>query len=122
MGSYGIGSGRLLACVAEAFHDEKGLVWPVSVAPYHLHLVVLVGKGSPETSRVAEQLYGDLEQVGIEVLFDDRSEMTPGVKFNDADLIGLPIRLTVSERSLQAGGVELNDVMKRHARSSLWKM
>jgi len=105
MGSYGIGSGRLLACVAEAFHDEKGLVWPVSVAPYHLHLVVLVGKGSPETSRVAEQLYRDLEQAGIEVLFDDRGE-SPGVKFNDADLIGLPIRLTVSERALQAGGVE----------------
>jgi len=105
MGSYGIGSGRLLACVAEAFHDGKGLVWPVSVAPYHLHLVVLVGKGSPETARVAEQLYGDLEKAGIEVLFDDRSE-SPGVKFNDADLIGLPIRLTVSERALQAGGVE----------------
>ncbi|OGO28461.1 MAG: proline--tRNA ligase [Chloroflexi bacterium RBG_16_54_18] len=105
MGSYGIGSGRLLACVAEAYHDEKGLVWPVSIAPYHLHLVLLVGKGSPETSRVAERLYRELEQAGIEVLFDDRSE-SPGVKFNDADLIGLPIRLTVSERALQAGGVE----------------
>lgn len=105
MGSYGIGSGRLLACVAEEYHDEKGLVWPVSVAPYHVQLVLLAGKGGPETAEVAEQLYAELQKAGVEVLFDDRLE-TPGVKFNDADLIGLPIRLTVSERAIQAGGVE----------------
>jgi len=105
MGSYGIGSGRLLACIAEKHHDEFGLIWPISVAPFPVHLVVLAGRGSPEPLEMAERLYLDLLSVGIEVLYDDRQE-SPGVKFNDADLIGLPIRLTVSERSLKAGGVE----------------
>ena len=105
MGSYGIGSGRTLACVAEEYHDDDGLVLPVSVAPYQVHLVLLTGKGDEEPSDVAERLYLDLQAAGVEVLFDDRQE-SPGVKFNDADLIGLPIRVTVSQRSLKAGGVE----------------
>ncbi|MFC1879856.1 proline--tRNA ligase, partial [Chloroflexota bacterium] len=105
MGSYGIGSGRLLACVAEQYHDEYGLIWPISVAPYQVHLVVLVGKGGGESLDVAERLYADLQSAGFEVLYDDRPD-SPGVKFNDADLIGLPIRLTVSQRALKAGGVE----------------
>jgi len=105
MGSYGIGSGRLLACVAEQYHDEFGLIWPVSVAPYQVHMVVLSGKDSSENIEAADKLYADLQTAGIEVLYDDRQE-SPGVKFNDADLIGLPIRLTVSSRALQAGGVE----------------
>jgi prolyl-tRNA synthetase len=120
MGSYGIGSGRLLACIAEEHHDELGLVWPVSVAPYQIHMVSLgkkkgpgIGdqglvtgqKGKEEPFEIAERLYADLQTAGLEVLFDDRDE-SPGVKFNDADLIGLPIRMTVSERSLKAGGVE----------------
>jgi prolyl-tRNA synthetase len=106
MGSYGIGTGRLLACVAEQHHDEYGLIWPVSIAPYLVHLVVLAGKGIPETVETAEKIYLQLQSAGIDVLYDDRTE-SPGVKFNDADLIGLPIRLTVSERALKAGGVEL---------------
>jgi prolyl-tRNA synthetase len=106
MGSYGIGVGRLMACIAEEHHDEYGLVWPISVAPYPVHLVVLAGKGSNETLETAEKLYADLQFEGIDTLYDDRAE-SPGVKFNDADLIGLPIRLTVSERALKAGGVEL---------------
>lgn len=101
MGSYGIGSGRLLACVAEEYHDDKGLIWPMSVAPFDVHLVALRG-GAKE----AGKLYEDLQRAGHEVLYDDREE-TPGVKFNDADLIGLPIRITVSARSLKEGGVEL---------------
>jgi prolyl-tRNA synthetase len=105
MGSYGIGSGRLLACVAEEYHDDYGLMWPISVAPYQVHLVVLGGKGAGETTEMAEDLYAELVAAGIEVLYDDRDD-SPGVKFNDADLIGLPIRLTVSKRSLKAGGVE----------------
>jgi prolyl-tRNA synthetase len=105
MGSYGIGSGRLLACVAEEFHDDMGLIWPVAVAPYQIHLIVLGGKEDGEEFGIAEGIYGDLQQAGFEVLFDDRDE-SPGVKFNDADLIGLPIRLTVSARALKAGGVE----------------
>ncbi len=105
MGSYGIGIGRLLACIAEQHHDEHGLIWPVTVAPYPVHLVLLAGRGSNETAEVAERLYTELESAGIQALYDDRLE-SPGVKFNDADLIGLPIRLTVSERAMQAGGVE----------------
>jgi prolyl-tRNA synthetase len=110
MGSYGIGTGRLLACIAEEHHDEHGLIWPVTVAPFPVHLVVLMGKPSkPEVGsrslEIADGLYRDLKAAGIDVLYDDRSE-SPGVKFNDADLIGLPIRLTVSERALNQGGIE----------------
>jgi prolyl-tRNA synthetase len=105
MGSYGIGVGRLLACVAEEHHDETGLCWPVSVAPYPLHLVALAGK-SEEVAAKAEALYAQLLEAGLEPLYDDRPE-SPGVKFNDADLIGCPLRLTLSERSLKAGGVEV---------------
>ncbi|MDH5606422.1 MAG: proline--tRNA ligase [Anaerolineae bacterium] len=100
MGSYGIGSGRLLASIAEEYNDEHGLVWPVTVSPYHVHLVSLRG-GEDQ----AEKIYQDLTAAGLEVLFDDRDE-TPGVKFNDADLIGIPIRITVSKRSLEEGGAE----------------
>jgi prolyl-tRNA synthetase len=112
MGSYGIGSGRLLACIAEHHHDEHGLIWPISVAPYPVHLILLAPKGSKpgstpgsETVATAERLYLELEKADLPVLYDDRAE-SPGVKFNDADLIGLPIRLTVSERALKQGGVE----------------
>ncbi len=101
MGSYGIGSGRLLACIAEEHHDDKGLVWPITVAPYQVYLV-----GMPGAQTEAEALYVGLTAAGIEVLYDDREE-TAGVKFNDADLIGIPIRLTLGKRSLQEGGVEL---------------
>jgi prolyl-tRNA synthetase len=101
MGSYGIGSGRLLASVAEEYHDENGLIWPISVAPYAIHLVALKG-GEGE----AEQLYHQLVEAGFEVLYDDREE-SPGVKFADADLIGIPIRLTVSKRTLDKDSFEL---------------
>jgi prolyl-tRNA synthetase len=100
MGSYGIGVGRLLACVAEAHHDADGLIWPVSIAPYPVHLVLL-----PGGEEAAERMYADLRRAGLEPLFDDRDERA-GVKFKDADLIGLPVRLTVGERSLKNGGVE----------------
>lgn len=104
MGSYGIGVGRLMACIAEEHHDEAGLIWPVSVTPYPVHLVVLSSKdGSAEAA--AEALYAELAQAGQEPLYDDRDERA-GVKFNDADLIGIPLRVTVSARSLQAGGFE----------------
>ncbi|MBL8160488.1 MAG: proline--tRNA ligase, partial [Anaerolineae bacterium] len=102
MGSYGIGVGRLLACVAEAHNDDYGLRWPISVAPYAVHLVGLMEGAANE----AEQLYADLKRAKIEVLFDNRDER-PGVKFNDADLIGCPLRLTISKKSLEKGGVEL---------------
>jgi prolyl-tRNA synthetase len=106
MGSYGIGVGRLLACVAEEHHDEHGLIWPITVAPYQVHLVLLRGKNTPQAEETADKLYADLQAAGFEVLYDDRDD-SPGVKFNDADLIGLPVRLTVSERALAQGGVEM---------------
>ena len=100
MGSYGIGVGRMLACIVEEHNDENGIIWPISVAPYQVHLVGM--RGAEEE---AEALYEALQSVGIEVLYDDRNER-PGVKFNDADLMGMPIRVTVSKRSLENGGYE----------------
>ena len=114
MGSYGIGVGRLLACVAEEHHDDKGLTWPVAVAPYPIHMVVLGSKtGQPEA--LAAELEGSLQAAGLEALVDDRQE-SAGVKFMDADLIGLPLRLTVSERALKQGGVEF----KRRSSEEKW--
>jgi prolyl-tRNA synthetase len=114
MGSYGIGVGRLLACVAEAHHDERGLRLPVAIAPYPVHLTVLRASDS-SAGAAAERVYDSLEAAGIGVLFDDRGER-PGVQFADADLIGLPVRLTVSERSLAAGGIELKRRDSQQAR------
>jgi len=105
MGSYGIGSGRLLASIAEEFNDENGLIWPISVAPFQVYIVLLHGKDE-EVAKTAGRLYADLKKIGIEVLYDDRKEQ-PGVKFMDADLIGIPLRVTVSSRALKQGGVEL---------------
>ena len=101
MGSYGIGSGRLLACIIEEHHDDKGMIWPITIAPYDVHLIAL-----RDVESDAEKFYQDLTNAGLDVLYDDRSE-SPGVKFNDADLIGLPIRITVGARSLQEGNVEV---------------
>jgi prolyl-tRNA synthetase len=103
MGSYGIGVGRLLACIAEEHHAEYGLIWPITVAPYHVQLVLLPGG---EAESAAARLYDEMRAAGVEVLFDDRNDR-PGVKFMDADLIGLPLRVTVGERSLKKGGAEL---------------
>lgn len=101
MGSYGIGIGRLLACLAEEYNDDSGLLLPISVAPYQVHLISLL-----KDSSIGEKIYEDLTKAGIEVLFDDRKE-TAGVKFADADLIGLPIRLTLGNRSYKEGKVEV---------------
>jgi prolyl-tRNA synthetase len=114
MGCYGIGIGRVMAVVVEQSHDEKGLIWPISIAPYQVALLGLdLDKG--ENRQLAEQLYRDLQAVNIEVLFDDRSE-TAGVKFNDADLIGLPLRAVLSKRSLKNGGIELKGRVSKESR------
>ncbi len=110
MGSYGIGVGRMLACVAQEHSDEYGLDLPVSVAPWHVVLVSLARQGS--TRAKAEGLYQSLLDAGVEVLYDDR-DVSPGVKFADADLRGTPFRMTISERSLKRGGVEFG---RRRAR------
>ncbi|NMC18318.1 MAG: proline--tRNA ligase [Chloroflexi bacterium] len=105
MGSYGIGLGRLIACVAEEHHDERGLAWPVSLAPFPVHVVVLKGK-EMDSEALAARVENALRDAGLEPLVDDREE-SAGVKFNDADLIWLPLRITVSERSFRAGGLEI---------------
>ena len=104
MGSYGIGLGRLLAAIVEQSHDDKGIIWPPSVAPYQVHLCPL-SLDKPAVLPTAEKIYQELQKEGIEVLFDDRDD-SPGVKFNDADLLGIPLRLTLSPRTLQNQSVE----------------
>jgi prolyl-tRNA synthetase len=106
MGSYGIGLGRNVACIVEAHHDEKGIIWPDEVAPYAAHLVALGAAKEPKVPQIAERLHALAASAGREILYDDRDE-SPGVKFTDAELLGMPWILTVSPRSLAAGGVEV---------------
>jgi prolyl-tRNA synthetase len=108
MGSYGIGLGRAVACIVEEHHDEKGIVWPVALAPYRVHLVALGAGRAPEVGEAAEALYQRWTDAGVEVLYDDRDE-SAGVKLTDAELLGMPTIVTVSPRSLAAGGVEVTD-------------
>ncbi|MBT4917038.1 proline--tRNA ligase [Candidatus Peregrinibacteria bacterium] len=103
MGCYGIGTSRLLGTIVESRHDDKGIIWPMSVSPYHVHLLTL--GNDDDSSKKAEDLYKDLSAEGVEVLFDERDERA-GVKLNDADLLGIPIRIVLSKRSLENGGVE----------------
>ena len=106
MGSYGIGLGRNVACIVESHHDEKGIVWPASVAPYPAHLVTVSVAKEPRVTEEAEGLYTRLADAGVEILYDDRDE-SPGVKFTDAELLGMPLIVTISPRSLAAGGAEV---------------
>ncbi len=110
MGSYGIGLGRNVACIVEAHHDEKGIVWPAEVAPYPAHLVAIGANKDPRVTEVAEQLYAAAAAAGDarQILFDDRDD-SPGVKFTDAELLGMPWLLTVSPRALASGGVEVTE-------------
>lgn len=105
MGCYGMGVSRLLAVLAEEHHDDAGLQWPPAVAPYRVYLAALGASRSPEVAEVADRLYGELAAEGIEVLYDDR-DVSPGVKFNDADLIGLPDVVVVGAKGLARGTVE----------------
>lgn len=104
MGCYGIGVSRLVAAAIEQHHDADGIRWPMSIAPYHVHITQLGAE--PEVLEAVAALEASLEQAGVEVLVDDRAER-PGAKFKDADLIGIPLRVTIGARSLKAGGVEL---------------
>jgi prolyl-tRNA synthetase len=104
MGCYGIGVSRLVATAIEQHNDENGILWPLSIAPYHVHLVTLGKEAS--VAEAAEKLYGELSARGVEVLWDDRDER-PGVKFKDADLIGIPMRVTIGAKGLANGNVEL---------------
>ncbi len=102
--SYGIGLGRMISCVVEENHDENGIVWPATVAPFHVHLLTL---GESEGVRaIGDEVYEAMKERGFEVLYDDR-DASAGVKFNDADLLGMPLRITVSQRNLAKGVVEM---------------
>jgi prolyl-tRNA synthetase len=105
MGTYGIGLGRLLAAAIEQNHDDKGIIWPIAIAPYHIYLCPLRLE-NPDVAEAAEKLYQNLTSKNLEVLFDDREE-SPGVKFNDADLLGIPLRLTISPRTLESQSIEI---------------
>ena len=105
MGCYGIGVGRLLAAAIEQNHDDKGIAFPAPIAPYQVHLVGL-NLADEQVAEEAERLYQELQDQGIEVLFDDRTDQTAGVKLNDVDLLGLPVRLVVSPRNMKTGVVE----------------
>ncbi len=113
MGCYGIGLDRLLAADIELNHDDKGIIWPISIAPYHVYLCPLYKENS-EVAAVAEKIYNELEAEGLEVLFDDRQE-SPGIKFNDADLLGLPIRVTISPRTLEKNSAEIKKRPEKEA-------
>ena len=103
MGCYGIGVTRTMEAVVEQHHDENGIIWPVSVAPYHV-IITLVSGTDEQQRAVADDIYGRLQAAGVEVLLDDRDER-PGVKFKDADLLGIPVRITVG-RGVANGVVE----------------
>lgn len=108
MGSYGIGLERLLASVIEASHDKDGIIWPTSIAPYQVYLI------SIDQDKTTEKIYKDLIKAGIEVLYDNR-DVSPGEKFADADLLGIPYRLTISEKTLKEKSVELKKRSKKTA-------
>jgi len=108
MGSYGIGVERIIAAFIEQNHDEHGICWIPAIAPYHVHLLALGIERSDAVRQHSEELYQSLWAAGVEVLYDDREE-SAGVKFNDADLLGLPLQLIVSARGLEAGTVELKE-------------
>ena len=105
MGSYGIGPARIAAAAVEQFADEKGISWPRSLAPCDVHLVGLGKAGHATEHELAERLYDELRELGLDVLYDDR-DLGPGGKFADAELLGCPLRLTVGRRTLEAGEIE----------------
>ena len=105
MGCYGLGLSRLLAAAIEQHHDDKGIIWPMPIAPYQVYLCPLYREGT-KVAETAEKLNAEMEAAGLEVLFDDRLE-SPGIKFNDADLYGIPLRITVSPRTLEKNSVEV---------------
>ncbi len=115
MGCYGMGVGRVFAGAIEANHDERGIIWPPELTPYDVHLVGL-GFDKPGVRESAEQVYQQLLDAGLDVLFDDREVGSAGVKFNDADLLGMPLRVTVSPRSIESGGAEIKRRTEKDAR------
>ncbi len=114
MGAYGIGIDRTIAIIVETHNDAKGIIWPKQIAPYQVHLISL--RNDDEAFKKAEELYNDLTKKGVEVLWDDREDVMAGERFADADLIGIPMRIVVSEKSLNAGGVEIKQRNEKEAK------
>lgn len=113
MGCYGIGLGRLMSTVIEVHHDDNGMIWPEEIAPFRVHIISLGDNKKVEST--AEKFYRDGQNAGVEILYDDRPE-TAGVKFADADLIGIPIRVVVSERTLAKGSIEVKRRREKRVR------
>ena len=113
-GSYGIGVTRVLGALVEVFHDDKGIIWPKVVSPFQVHLLQL--ENGSKVRKTAEKLYEELRKQGIEVLFDDRADKTAGEKFADADLIGIPLRVVVSEKTIAKNKIELKARHKKEAK------
>lgn len=111
MGSYGIGVGRTMACVAEAHHDKVGLIWPKSITPYQAHLIDIPGEKKAHGE--AKKIYDQLIKEGVEVLWDDRIDVSAGVKFADADLIGIPVRLVISDKLVKNSEIEWKERDKK---------
>lgn len=107
MSCYGLGPSRLMGAVVEVCHDDEGIIWPEEIAPFKAHLIRLEGKGNEKIKDTAEEIYQDLQKIGIEVLYDEREDVTAGEKFADADLIGIPYRLVISEKTLKQNCVEI---------------
>ena len=105
MGSYGIGVSRLMATIVEIHHDEHGILWPASVSPFNAHLIYIHSEDE-NVKKETDKMYNLLQKGGIEVLYDDRVEATAGEKFADADLLGMPVRIVVSEKTLKQDSVE----------------
>ena len=115
MGSYGIGPGRVIATIVETHHDERGILWPEAVAPFPAHLIEVKSQNA-KVKTEAEKVYKNLAAKGIEVLYDDRDDKTAGEKFADADLIGIPWRVVVSEKTLEKKGIEVKRRSEAKAR------
>jgi prolyl-tRNA synthetase len=108
MGCFGIGVGRTVAAAIEQNHDQDGIIWPMALAPFQVLITPIEWKPGTETHQSALALYEELEHSGIEVLLDDREER-PGIKFKDADLIGIPLRVTIGPKGLAEGLVEVRE-------------
>lgn len=106
MGSYGIGVERIIACHIEQNHDENGIIWDKAIAPFHVHLIS-VNTENQKVVETADKIYEKLNAEKVEVIYDDRLDVSPGFKFKDADLLGMPLQVIVSERNLKNGEVEI---------------
>ena len=114
MGCYGIGLGRLMGAIVESSYDQKGIIWPKSVAPFLVHLLQF--DNTPKVKKAAQKLYKDCQKEDITILYDDRENKTAGDKFNDADLIGIPYRIVISEKTLKENSVEIKERSKEKAK------